>query len=216
MKKRIFKFLLPIACGLFSMTALAAPKAPVTVEKQGSTIAVMNEGGATVYTCPYKKRTRYAKKTIKYRTGPSDKYAVKHTRAAGKKVTVVGKIKDGKWSIVKTKKGHYYFIWSKHLSKTQVITKMIYSPSHFRRAGVIHWGGWRWTWYSQRVLPGGGLRIPGRHVNKNGYVCDKNGYICLASGKLKKGTVVKTPFGAKGKVYDSGCASGTLDVYCNF
>lgn len=45
---------------------------------------------------------------------------------------------------------------------------------------------------------------------------DKNGYICLASSSLKKGTVVKTPFGAKGKVYDCGCARGTLDVYTNW
>lgn len=79
--------------------------------------------------------------------------------------------------------------------------------------GVIRWGGYRWTWYSERVLPGGGLKILGRHTDNLGYVKDGDGYICLASNDLKKGSIVDTPFGAKGKVYDSGCASGTLDVY---
>lgn len=83
-------------------------------------------------------------------------------------------------------------------------------------AGVINWGGYRWTWYSQRVLPGTGLAIPGRHVDESGYVCDADNYICLASSDLAKGTVVPTPFGKSGKIYDAGCASGTLDVYVNW
>lgn len=91
-----------------------------------------------------------------------------------------------------------------------------YTASEFKHLGVIRWGGWKWTWYSQRVLPGGGLDIPGRHVDSNGYVCDAEGYICLASSKLSKGTVVNTPFGKAGKVYDSGCAADTLDVYTDF
>lgn len=88
-----------------------------------------------------------------------------------------------------------------------------YSGSYFKKMGVINWNGYRWTYYSQRVLPGGGLKIPGRHVDENGYVCDENNYICIASNDLKKGTVISTPFGKSGKVYDCGCASGTVDVY---
>lgn len=95
-------------------------------------------------------------------------------------------------------------------------SSQLYSAKDFKRLGVIHWGGWRWTWYSQRVLPGGGLKIPGRHVDSNGYICDKNGYICLASNSLAKGTIVDTPFGKQGKVYDCGCAADTLDVYTDF
>lgn len=91
-----------------------------------------------------------------------------------------------------------------------------YTAEQFRYMGIINWGGWKWTWYSQRVLPGGGLNIPGRHVDQNGYVCDAEGYIVLASGKLSKGTVVNTPFGKAGKVYDSGCAADILDVYTDF
>lgn len=88
-----------------------------------------------------------------------------------------------------------------------------YSPSYFKRAGVLHWGGWRWTWYSERILPGHGLRIPGRHTDAQGYVRDGNGYLCLASDALRRGTVIDTPLGSKGKVYDCGCGTSTIDVY---
>lgn len=97
--------------------------------------------------------------------------------------------------------------------ETSPLTVLEYTPADFMSAGVIYWGGWRWTWYSQNVLPGGDLCIPGRHVEENGYVCDENNYICLAATSLSKGTIVDTPFGKQGKIYDSGCAYGTLDTY---
>lgn len=100
--------------------------------------------------------------------------------------------------------------------KKSIALKLRYNPSYFKRMGVLHWGGWRWTYYSQRVLPGHGLKIPGRHVNAKGYVCDKKGYICLASSALPKGRKVKTPLGKWGRVYDCGCASNTLDVYVDW
>lgn len=91
-----------------------------------------------------------------------------------------------------------------------------YSPAQFMNLGIIYWGDFRWTWYSENVLPGGGLNIPGRRVNDLGYVCDENGYICLASNDYETGAVFDTPFGGQGKVYDSGCDSGTLDVYVSW
>lgn len=91
-----------------------------------------------------------------------------------------------------------------------------YSPSDLEFSGRLYWGGWSWTWYSERILPGEGLSIPGRYTDENGFVCDENGYICLASGSLSKGTVVETPFGRSGKVYDCSCAADTLDVYVNW
>ena len=83
-----------------------------------------------------------------------------------------------------------------------------------RSKGVVYYNGHRETWYSQKVLPGGGLKIPGRHVDSRGLVCDGDGYICVASSDLAKGTIVETSLGT-GKVYDSGCASGTIDIYCD-
>lgn len=81
--------------------------------------------------------------------------------------------------------------------------------------GVVYYNGHRETYYSQQVLPGGGLNIPGRHVAADGTVRDADGYICVASSDLSKGTVVQTSLGA-GKVYDTGCASGTIDIYTNW
>ena len=88
-----------------------------------------------------------------------------------------------------------------------------YSFDELMWMGVIYWGDYRWTYYSESVLPGEGLNIPGRYTDETGFVCDGNGYICLASSDLSYGTIVSTPFGRMGCVYDSGCPSGTLDVY---
>lgn len=96
---------------------------------------------------------------------------------------------------------------------TTAYAKVKYSAKKFKRLGVIRWGGYKWTWYSQRVLPGRGLKIPGRHLDKNGYVCDKKGYIVLAHKTLRKGKVVKTPLGKKGKIYDRCPTRGIMDVY---
>lgn len=95
-------------------------------------------------------------------------------------------------------------------------TDVIYSPSEFMNAGVINWGGWKWTYYSERILPGEGLWIPGRWTDSDGYVCDENGYVCLASTSAERYSVVETPFGRTGKVYDTGCDYGVMDVYVNW
>lgn len=92
----------------------------------------------------------------------------------------------------------------------------VLSAEAFRRLGKIAHGGFFWTWYSEKVLPGGGLSIPGRHVDESGFVCDAQGFICLSSSVLGYGTVLATPFGKSGKVYDSGCAADIIDVYVSW
>ena len=87
----------------------------------------------------------------------------------------------------------------------------------FRSMGVVYQDGTRYTWYSQNVLPGNGLdelNGNGRHV-EDGYVKDGDGYIAVASSDHEIGTVVDTPFGP-GKVYDTGCDAGTIDIYTDF
>lgn len=81
--------------------------------------------------------------------------------------------------------------------------------------GVVYFNGHRETYYSQKVLPGGGLNIPGRHVAQDGTIRDANGYLCLASSDHPKGTMIETSLGT-GIVYDSGCASGTVDIYTDW
>lgn len=88
----------------------------------------------------------------------------------------------------------------------------LYTLQQFMFSGVVNWGGYKFTYYSQQVLPGGGLKIPGRHVNDEGYVSDADGYIVLA-GSAPLGTVYDTPFGYQGKIYDRGTVGTHLDVY---
>lgn len=91
-------------------------------------------------------------------------------------------------------------------------SEALYTLDEFLFSGVVNWGGYRFTFYSQQVLPGPGLAIPGRHVNKGGYVADEDGYIVLA-GSHPKGAVFDTPFGYQGKIYDRGTFGNHLDVY---
>ena len=83
--------------------------------------------------------------------------------------------------------------------------------------GALYYNNHKETYYSQRVLPGTSLNIPGRHVADDGTVRDGEGYICVAanSSYISKGTVVKTSLGPA-KVYDAGCASGIIDIYTNW
>ena len=50
---------------------------------------------------------------------------------------------------------------------------------------------------------------------QDGTIRDEDNYICVASSDYPKGTVVETSLGM-GKVYDSGCASGTIDIYTDW
>ena len=86
-----------------------------------------------------------------------------------------------------------------------------------RRAGVVYYNGHRETYYSQQVLPGGGLSIPGRHVAQDGTIRDGDGYICVAAALnfMPRGSTLMTSLGPA-KVYDTGCAYGTIDIYVNW
>lgn len=94
-----------------------------------------------------------------------------------------------------------------------------YYDNDFQSAGVIYGDdGTKYTWYSQNVLPGGGLtelNENGRTVDERGFVVDGDGYIAISSSDYEQGSIVDTPFG-QAKVYDTGCDSGVIDVYTNF
>lgn len=86
-----------------------------------------------------------------------------------------------------------------------------------KQRGALYFNGHKETYYSERVLPGTGLNIPGRHVAEDGTVRDGDGYICVAADTsyLPKGSVLITSLGPA-KVYDTGCAYGTIDIYVNW
>lgn len=85
-----------------------------------------------------------------------------------------------------------------------------------KKMGVKKFNGHKETYYSETVLEGGGLDIPGRHVAKDGTIRDSEGYICVAAAEsyLAKGSTLLTSLGPA-KVYDTGCAHGTIDIYIN-
>ena len=86
-----------------------------------------------------------------------------------------------------------------------------------RSKGAQYFNGHKETYYSQRVLPGNSLNIPGRHVADDGTVRDGDGFICVAAdpGFMPKGSILITSLGPA-KVYDCGCAYGTIDIYVNW
>lgn len=100
---------------------------------------------------------------------------------------------------------------------SQTAIPAIYTKEEFIHQGVINWNGWNWTYYLLSMFPGStSTPVQGKHVNEDQFVCDEDGYVILASVDLPPYTVIETPFGYMGKVYDTGCPSGVLDVYTDF
>lgn len=81
--------------------------------------------------------------------------------------------------------------------------------------GINYYNGVRESYYSQKVLPGGGLSIPGRHVASDGTIRDADGYIAVASDNQAKGSTGQSSLGAY-KVYDTGVGHSGIDVYTNW
>ena len=162
--------------------------------------------------------TVHAKTTVKYTTPKSTTlYDKKNgdeikTVKRNTKLTIIRE--NVHWAKVEYKDSKYW-VQTKWLHNKKCVKK--YTGRKFRFRGVVHWQKKKYTWYSQRILPGYGLKIPGRHVDKQGFVCDENDYIVLGSNTRNRGKIVPTPFGKFGKVYDAGYV-GTYwyDCYTNF
>lgn len=106
----------------------------------------------------------------------------------------------------------------KEINKSNNINQ-IKQPTNTNRLtksrGVCNYNGFIEKWYSQRVLRGGGLKIPGRHVTPDGLVRDKDGFIVVATKHFNKGTVLNISLG-KAKVYDKCPIDRVIDVYTNW
>ena len=92
------------------------------------------------------------------------------------------------------------------------------TENHLTRSnGSIRYNGHRETWYSTREACGQttAWSIPGKHTADDGTIRDADGFICIASSDYSKHTIIMTSVGP-GKVYDTGCSHGTIDVYTNW
>lgn len=88
------------------------------------------------------------------------------------------------------------------------------AASKLKSSGVLTDGTYRYTWYSSNVLHH--CRTAEWNAFADGMYRDTEGYIVVASSYYANGTVLNTSLLGPCKVYDSGCASGTLDVYVNW
>jgi len=83
------------------------------------------------------------------------------------------------------------------------------------KMGRINFNGHQETWYSQRKLPGGGLKIPGRHVGKDGFVMDNKNNISVATTLVAMNKSIQTSCG-KGKRYDTCGTPNVVDLYVDW
>ena len=209
------------------VSEIAAAGVPVTVSgataEETRSMPILAAAATNYYRCEdgsaYFHKTAkdkvYSTVNLNIRKNPNMDADIIDTVPVGfemKRIGISSSNSNSGWDMIKYK-GEQLFVWNEFLSEKKIVKEDTIAPNTFKKFGVVFWNNYRWTWYSERVLPGGGLNIPGRHKDEKGYICDKDGYICLASNDLKKGTLVSTPFGKGGKVYDCGCDNGTLDVY---
>ena len=98
---------------------------------------------------------------------------------------------------------------------TEASTTAEKTLQEFMNEGRVKWQDKEYTYYSIQEFPEQAVAAPGGVPGKwfdGGYMKDKDGYLVLASDK-DFGTIVDTPFGAKGKVYDRGVSSNHYDVF---
>ena len=88
-------------------------------------------------------------------------------------------------------------------------------PPLTKEKGRVKFNGHYETWYSQKVLPGKGLNIPGRHVDNKGLIRDGDNYICVATKLVAMRSKINTSLGM-GKRYDTCVDSNVVDIYTNW
>lgn len=110
-------------------------------------------------------------------------------------------------------------VYSNNSGKFDAYSKEGYmTTEEFKNYGIVNHNGECFTYYSELVLPGGGLDIPGRYTDCEGYVCDGEGYVVLATPDEyihPRGSIIELPTGRMGKFYDF-CPEGSIDVYVNW
>lgn len=106
------------------------------------------------------------------------------------------------------------YTYTAALDPTPTYTAPSSGTGNFQSDGVWYDDSYRYTWYSSNAAYH--YRTPEWSAGSDGIYRDSEGYVVVASSDYAQGTVIEdTPFGAA-KVYDTGCASGTLDVYTNY
>lgn len=82
-----------------------------------------------------------------------------------------------------------------------------------KSGGVNYYNDRRETWYSSNVAYH--YRTNEWTAGSDGVYRDADGYVVVAASDKAQGSTIDTSFGP-GKVYDTGCPSGTTDIYVNW
>ena len=199
---------------------MAAKPTEATTEQKSKTTKKSSKSTVKKVKNPY---TAWIKENkVKVRNKPRKKGKVIAHYSKGKKVKVTAKC--GNWRKVGKKK----WVYKSRLTKKNPYkyfngVRLEYSKRYnvtsnrlTRSKGVVHYNGHRETWYSTHEY--GQSRtaraIPGKHVANDGTIRDKDGYICVATSQSYKKfySTLMTSLGPA-KVYDCGCAYGTVDIY---
>lgn len=226
MKRKVRK----IICGAVASCLLLMPIAVQAAPASEVFAAVAEENGVEKFNFDEVGYVT-AETTLNVRPWPSLDSEVKGSLPFNKEVHY--SVFNDKWLLIEYE-GGYGFISSAYIGKTKWVAEeststsssdesnsssgALYSAASLRHNGVIRWNGHKYTWYTSSQL-GFDVAygpIPGMWADSNGYWRDADGYICVASSDYGAGTVVSTPFGHSGKVYDCGCASGKIDIYTNW
>lgn len=176
----------------------AIEKALASIEDQKNTIKMIDEDPFSEIDEKTLGVENYSKKTTKD-TDDQGKTEGNQEGLTDDPVSLLGQIKKNEENLNESP--------SKALAP-----QSLYTLAQLKQKGVIVWNGYRFTYYSQSVLPGNKLTIPGRHVNSAGFVADGSGNIVIAYGG-RRGDVIPTPFGFWGKIYDYCETPGTYDCY---
>ena len=243
MKKKLIKIIsvvLAVICGFSVPYIINASKDDETQVKAEVPVAAyaaatgsttertkVTTVSATTTKPAFEKYTVYVKVgTAKIRKNASSKSKVICSYHKGKKLTVIGK--SGNWRKVgKNKWIHKDNISTKNPMGTFQGYRLKYydrynvcSKPLTRSMGVKRYNGHRETWYSTKEY--GQSRTAytikgGKHLDKDGIYRDADGYICVAASRsqYKAYTKLMTSRGPA-KVYDCGCAYGTIDIYTNW
>ena len=146
---------------------------------------------------------RYATKTVRLKNKANGK-----TLRKVKRNTRLRQIREGNtWAVVRYD-GKRYVTKKKFLNAERLPSKKRsrYYINYLKTRGPVYWHDRKYTYYTSRLCPIWLLPAPGLHLDKDGIWCDKNDYIVLGSSVANKvnRTVIATPFGKYGKVYDTG------------
>ena len=89
------------------------------------------------------------------------------------------------------------------------------NPPLTQSKGKVKYNGHYETWYSQKIKPGRGLNIPGRHVGAGGLIMDEDDYIVVATKLVEMGETIDTSLGT-GKRYDTCSSNNIVDIYTDW